>query len=72
MAKHCQEDGCLFDNNHGRDRGIYDSVMEGMTTTQELVNSKVWDGFLNSYGLSKLCVTPIARSMLACGFKYGG
>ncbi len=69
MVKHCHTDGCLFDDNGG-DRGQNDGVAGGMMTSDVPIAPTTRETFLYSYGLSKLCVTTIARWMHACGFKY--
>ena len=70
MVKRRHEDAAFFDDdgdmilNH---RG----VEEGTTTGVEVIAPTSRDAFLQSYGLSKLCMTTVARWMQhACGFKY--
>ena len=58
MVKRCHKCACLFDDN-GDDRQ-HDGVAGGTTTT-EVVTPTTSDAFLQSYGLSKLCVTPVAK-----------
>ena len=67
--KHCHEDACLFDDD-GSDRRRDGGVVGGTTTTAAVVTPTTRDAFLQSYGLSKLCVTTVERWMHVCGFKY--
>ncbi|KAI2489341.1 hypothetical protein MHU86_25254 [Fragilaria crotonensis] len=67
MVKRRHEDASLFDddggmNNHG--------VEEGTITGVEAIAPTTRDAILQSYGLSKLCMTTVGRWMHACGFKY--
>ncbi|KAI2509539.1 hypothetical protein MHU86_4916 [Fragilaria crotonensis] len=67
MVKRRHKDASLFDddggmNNHG--------VEEGTITGVEAIAPTTRDAFLQSYGLSKLCMTTVGRWMHACGFKY--
>ncbi len=66
MVKRCHETACLFDDDGGNQN---DGVV-GAITTDKVITPTTRDAFLQAYGLSKLCVTTVARWMHACGFKY--
>ena len=62
-----RRDGCLFN-----DDGDYDgtaAVLLGRVTDNE-VTPTTKEAFLQSYGLSNLSITTMARWMHACGFRY--
>jgi hypothetical protein len=68
MVKRRHENACLFDDDGGCNQN--DGIV-GVTTVDEVVTpTSTRDAFLQAYGLSKLCVTTVARWMHACGFKY--
>jgi hypothetical protein len=70
LVKRRHENSCLF-NDDGSHREN-DSAVQGETTssTDLVPPTTTRDEFLKAYGLSKLCVSTIARWMHACGFKY--
>jgi hypothetical protein len=57
-----KRNGCLH-NNDGDHRDAVVGVVETVTPTTK-------EAFLQSYGLSSLCITTMARWMHACGFRY--
>ncbi len=56
-------DGCLF-NDDG------DAVSGVVAGNEKVLTPTTQDAFLQSYGLSNLSMTMMARWMHACGFRY--
>jgi hypothetical protein len=55
-----KRDGCLFDDDGGDAVGVL----------AEVVTPAAKEAFLQSYGLSSLSISTMARWMHACGFRY--
>ena len=55
-----KRDGCLFDDDGGNAVGVL----------AEVVTPTAKEAFLQSYGLSSLSISTMARWMHACGFRY--